>query len=281
MASDQSLKLTNGGELDLFFIGVGSMFAMKNFQTNFLIVKGESHLLVDFGMTGPLALATTARLHPAMIEYFLPTHCHEDHVGGTSYLALMNRYVGIPFMKRPKIKMVITEEYRQILWERTLRGSLEWNETVTRTGRLTTLNDYYDFVTPVHNAGGKRETWTAQVGSIKVEMFRTRHVPEQAKTLSESFVSYGVCIDDRVFVSGDTQFDRELVEWYDERGAEAFFHDVQFFPGAVHAPLDDLKTLPEPLRRRMFLMHYADNWDRQDASAFAGWTRQGVIYKFD
>ena len=46
------LSLKNDGQLELFFIGVGSAFALKNNQTNFLIIKGDKHIMVDFGMTG-------------------------------------------------------------------------------------------------------------------------------------------------------------------------------------------------------------------------------------
>ncbi len=58
------------------------------------------------------------------------------------------------------------------------------------------------------------------------------------------------------------------------------FHDVQFFPGAVHAPLSELATLPAAMRDKMLLVHYADNWQEQDISGFAGWARQGVLYRF-
>lgn len=59
------------------------------------------------------------------------------------------------------------------------------------------------------------------------------------------------------------------------------FHDVQFCPGAVHAPLNDLKTLPAEIKAKMWLMHYADNWQSQEIKDFAGWTQQGVRYIFD
>jgi len=58
------------------------------------------------------------------------------------------------------------------------------------------------------------------------------------------------------------------------------FHDVQFFPGAVHAPLDDLKNLPESLKRKMHLMHYSDNYKDHCIEEFAGWTEQGKSYIF-
>jgi len=86
-------------------------------------------------------------------------------------------------------------------------------------------------------------------------------------------------IEDRVFVSCDTKCDPDLLEIY--KHAECFFHDVQFFPGAVHAYLDELREkVPDDIKKRMHLMHYADNWRDQDITGFAGWTKQGVKYNF-
>ena len=36
-------------DLELFFIGVGSAFTKRQYQTNLLIVKGDDHLLIDCG----------------------------------------------------------------------------------------------------------------------------------------------------------------------------------------------------------------------------------------
>jgi len=70
-----------------------------------------------------------------------------------------------------------------------------------------------------------------------------------------------------------------LIDIY-QNCAEYFFHDVQFFRGAVHAPLEDLRTYPAEIRQRMHLMHYADNYKEQDIEGFAGFTKQGVRYLF-
>ena len=92
------------------------------------------------------------------------------------------------------------------------------------------------------------------------------------------FCPSGVMIDNRVFVSCDTKFDPELIDYYSY--AERMFHDVQFFPGAVHAPLQDLRGIPPEVKVKMDLIHYADSWRDQDVNGFAGWAEQGVIYSF-
>jgi len=268
-------SLKTDGELKLFFIGVGSAFANKHKQTNLLIMKGDDHVMVDFGRTGPEAFQSTTRLSPYEIEVVLPTHSHGDHIGGLEQLAQMNRYVGIPFMKRPKLQMVIGAEYQRVLWENSLRGGLEYNEELAQ-GRVMTFTDYFDIIRPEWYAHQPREIFYVDVGSIQLEIFRTNHIPEQSNSWAGSFISYGLYIDNRILYTGDTKFDPELYELYSN--PEAIFQDVQFFPGAVHSPLDDLKTLEPDLKKKMNLVHYADSFEEQDISDFAGWAGQGIEY---
>ena len=272
-----NFPLKNDGQLEIFFIGVGAAAAEKHNQTNFLIVKGDTHILVDLGSTGQRALRETAGLGLSDIEVILPTHSHADHVGGIENLALNNRYVGRRFQQKPKLKMIIGEEYQRMIWDYTLRGGLEYNEE-NDAGQKLYLVDYFDIVRPKWKTHQPRETFEVDYGGIHLEIFRTKHIPDTSSNWETSFLSYGLFVDDRIFLSGDTRFDQELIEMYAH--AEYFFHDVQFFPDAVHAPLADLRTLPSEIKARMGLIHYADNFYQQDISGFAGWAGQGVGYLF-
>ena len=275
----EKLRLTNDGNLEICFIGVGSAFARTLNQTNFIIIKGDSHIMVDFGMTGPNALRQVTGLEPTDLEVILPTHSHADHVGGIECLGLMNRYVGIPFMKKSLLKMIINEEYQRILWENTLKGGMEWNEKDEETGQKLDFSDFFEVVRPTWKTHSPREIWEVDYDGIHIEMFRTKHIPNTAAGWESSFVSYGLFIDGHVFVSVDTRYDPDLLDLYADRSS-IMFHDVQFFPGAVHAPLGDLHTQPDDRKKKMHLMHYADNWAEQDITGFAGWTEQGAIYGF-
>jgi len=277
---ENGFSLKNSGELELFFIGVGSAFASTLNQTNFLIVKGDAHIMVDFGMTGPNALLETTGLKPTDIGVILPTHSHADHVGGIECLALMNRHIGIPSMNKPKMTMIVSKEYQRLLWNLSLRGGLEWNEEEEDSKRMLSLTDYFYIIQPEWKSCQPREIFKVELGDIQIELFRTKHIPQQSNDWQNSFVSYGLLINERVFFSGDTRFDPDLIDLFDNR-SEIMFHDVQFFPGAVHAPLEDLRTLPHGVKEKMFLVHYADNWPDQNISGFAGWTRQGVRYIID
>ena len=277
LPADRKLALKNDGALELFWIGVGSAAAKRHAQSNFLIIKGDAHVLVDFGALGPLALLQTARLKPTDIRNILPTHSHADHIGGIEEMFLTWRYGSV---KRggPKPMCIINEHYQEILWDRSLRGGLEWNEEAGR-GQLLSFTDYCDVVRPTWKTQQPREIWTINFEGIQLDLFRTKHVPETATDWQSSFVSFGLMIDGRVLVSGDTRFDPDLLDVYADQ-AEVIFHDVQFFPGGVHTPLDNLRTLPTKWKEKMHLYHYSDDYEAQDITGFAGWTRQGVRYVF-
>ena len=284
--SDRGI-IENDGELDITFLGVGSAFSQEHFQTAILITKGMTHVLVDFGMDGPRALKALG-LGMQDITNFLPTHSHSDHVGGAEALALHNRYVAQRFMNKPKLLCIATPEYQRILWDYTLRGGLEWNEEQPDGRRKLGFGDFFKIKTPTWKTSQPREIHEVTIGDLKIEMFRTNHIPEQAPNWEASFVSYGLIIDDRVFFSSDSQFDKDLINHYicfpptEKKGwIEHWFHDVQFFPGAVHAPLADLRGLGGTIKENMTLMHYADEYKKHDISEFAGWAKQGATYRFE
>ncbi len=273
------LDLKNRGDgLEVFFIGVGSAFATTLNNTNFLLLKGDTHIMVDFGATGPKALMQVAGLQPTDIEVVMPTHSHADHIGGFECLALMNRYVGTRFMDKPKMKMIVAEDYERILWEHSLMGGLQWNEENIATEARLSFADFFDVIRPKWKAKSFRETFEVDYGGIHIEMFRTKHIPEQSTSWEESFVSFGIFVDNRLLITGDTRFDPDMILNYADK-SEAIFHDVQFFEGSVHTPLSDLETMPKGVKSKMYLMHYADNWYQQDIKGFAGWAEAGTIYR--
>ena len=65
------LELKNSGRLSVFFIGTGSAFSKRYFQTNVLVVKGEDHLLIDCGTLCPYALEKNYGLELKKIDNLL------------------------------------------------------------------------------------------------------------------------------------------------------------------------------------------------------------------
>jgi len=272
-------SLTNDGQLEIFFLGVGSQAAVRNYQTNFIIVKGDTHIFVDLGATaiGPGSLHSVAGLTPYDVGCILPTHCHSDHVGGIDLIHTLNRYVGIPLLKKEKLRMVISEDFQRVLWGEVLQGGSRHNER-DGMGRNLQFSDYYVPIRPVWKEFSPREIREVNVGPIHLEMFRTKHVPNNANSWEDSFISYGIMIDGKVLYSGDTRFDPELIELYGH-DAELVFHDAGSDP--VHANIKvegELKSLPDDIKARTFLVHYGDWWEGVDITGFAGWAEQGVSY---
>lgn len=275
--ADRPFSLQNDGQLWIYFLGCGSAFSKRHNQTNVLIVKGTDHILVDCGTTCSRALAQQ-NLSVLDIRNVLITHSHADHVGGLEEMILMNRYIT---RRRPRI--YITPEYQKILWNQTLRGGAEYNEL--HDGRSLSFDDYWEVVRPKKVRGAPREGRVFSIGGITIRTFRTRHYPEQAKTWNDAMYSIGLVVDERVIISGDTQFDTNLLpEVEPSGGAEAIFHDTQFYSGGIHASLGELTGLPEEYRSRMYLVHYGDNFEEKTAeiaaAGFGGLTRQQVIYEF-
>jgi ribonuclease BN (tRNA processing enzyme) len=276
---EKPLKLQNDGELEIVFIGVGGAFSYTLFNTNFLIIKGDAHLLVDFGNTGPYSLPQATGLGLGDISAILPTHSHCDHIGGVESLALWNRYVAIPFHNKPKLKMIISEDYERILWNNSLRGGMELNE-INSEGKALSFGDYFDVVRPRLKTLEPRPIFEVDWNGLHLELFGTNHIPEQAMNARDAFITHGLMIDGRVFFSGDTKFDRPLLDMYADR-SEIMFHDTSFMPNPVHASLQELRTLPEEMKKKIMLVHYGDAWQNQDTSEFLGLTRQGMRYIFD
>jgi ribonuclease BN (tRNA processing enzyme) len=271
------LALANEGGLDLTFIGVGSAFSKRFFQNNILVVKGDSHVLVDCGTRTPEALALMG-LSVAKIDNYLLTHTHADHIGGLEEVMLVNRYG-----PRRKTTMIVTDKLRKALWSMSLRGGASFNEE--HDGAYLEFEDFWNVIVPSPVRGGDRELCEARVGDIGIRLFRSMHIPDSSPDWRSSFLSYGLILDRRILFTGDTRYDPEMLLALDaEYGFEAIFHDCQLFAGGVHASLDELAGLPPAIRAKMRLMHYGDAIaDFQPKIAelgFAGIAEQWRTYSF-
>ena len=251
-----------------------------------LVIQGNHHVLIDCGTQGPLALNDLG-LSVLDVRCYLPTHSHADHIGGLEEVALMNRYT--PNISTPD--MIILRDYQDILWTKSLSGGCEYCEA--NQGRPLQLTDFFNILRPQNIEIEGRKFWVYKHGPIELVIMRTRHFPDTAISVDESQWCSGVFINRKVWISGDTMFDADYPIRF-AKLAEVMFHDTQLFFGGVHASNPELMTLPEDVRKKMFLYHYGDNWDKPETWAggtdkytgdpikdgFLGWTDQRTAYDF-
>ncbi len=273
---EKTIRLTNKGSLEFFFLGTGSAFSKKYFQTNLLIIKGKDHLLIDCGTLCPLAFYEyNTKL--AAVDNLLITHSHADHIGGIEEIALIAKY-----FSNKKVNVVITDEYKKLLWEESLRGGISYGEFAD--GHSLDFDSYFNQLKPNKIPRSFRPMYEVFIGDMNIKMFRTNHIPHSKGDWKKAFFSCGVLIDEKVMFSGDTRFDRELIDTMLEKypTIETIFHDCQLFSGGVHAFYGDLKKLPSDIKQKMFLCHYGDAAEKYNPinDGFAGFTKSGQYYNF-
>ena len=275
---NEKLNLKNNGKLALFFIGVGSAFNKTNFQTNLLIIKGEEHLLIDCGTLCSLILMDY-KFSIMEIKNYLITHSHADHIGGLEEALLCSRYI-----TKTKPNIIITEEYEKILWNNSLKGGIESNE-IKKNGMTLKFDDMFQIIRPRYVSRRPREYHEASIGNIKIKLFRTKHIPDSAKSWEDSSLSYGLVIDDRILFTSDTRYDPDLLLDFQKMipGIEYIFHDCQSYKGGVHAAYEELLNLPSEIKSKIILTHYNEGVEQKDfiKDGFFGLGKRGCYYIFD
>jgi len=271
------LSLTNDGTLELTFVGAGSAFSKKYFQNNILVVQGDEHVLIDCGTRAPEALSLLG-LSVMDVRNYLITHSHADHVGGLEEVMLVNRYVA-----RKKPTLIATKKYRKFLWEKSLKGGNAYSEK--KDGKWLELEDFWNIVEPEPIKGADRDLCFVRLGSLRMDIYRTKHIPDSSPDWKTSSLSYGVVINESVAFTSDTRFDRDLINFLEKNyKITTIFHDCQLFTGGVHASLDELATLPPEIKAKMRLMHYGDaalaQPDRATNLGFLGFVEQWHTYTF-
>lgn len=269
----EEIKQASQGNLVLCFVGVGSAFSKRNAQTALIIAKNGTTILVDCGTTIPIALNKQG-ISVSDFDYYHITHSHADHIGGVEELLLTCRYV-----LGTKPKFIITSQYQDILWEKSLKGGCEYNET-----GLLHFSDLMDPIRPEWVCAHPREIYTIDVEGIHLDIFRTIHIPGKVQDWAQAFWSTGLYIDKRVLFTADTRYDPEIFTDLDVSTCEAIFHDCQLNePGTVHATYSELKQLPNDIRQKIWLTHYNDNYEKfnPEADGFSGFTEAWKLYTWE
>ncbi|MEK3767496.1 MBL fold metallo-hydrolase [Paenibacillus sp. FSL R5-0887] len=220
--------------LSLQMLGTGNAFAKKYFNNNGLLLDENYTLLIDCGITAPLAMH---RLEKSFsdVNATLITHIHADHVGGLEELALTLKHV-----HGKKMTLLLPETLIEPLWNNTLKGGLYQEDAVS------SLSDIFD-VKPMQPENTYKLSPT-----LSLEIIQTPHIPGKN--------SYSLLINNEIFYSADMTFQPGLlISLVRERGIRIILHDCQLGgTGVVHTTLEELMSLPKDVRERIKLMHYSD-----------------------
>lgn len=222
--------------LYLQMLGTGGAFAKQYFNNNGLLFADRFTLLIDCGITAPLALHQIGKPMKD-IDAVLITHIHGDHVGGLEEYAFRMKY---GHGRKPVL--YVPELLAEPLWEHTLKGGLGQDG-------IESLENAFD-VRPL------REGQAVElVPGLSLEIIRTPHIPGKN--------SYSLYLNDEIFYSADMIFQPELLEeLVYRRGCRKILHEVQLTgPGQVHTTLEELLSLPADIREKISLMHYGDEME--------------------
>ena len=272
-----TIEFTNDGQISLFFLGTGNAFSKKYYQNNALIIKGKDHLMIDCGSMCPLSF-TEFNSNITEVKNFIITHNHADHIGGLEETALSDMYI-----TKSAPNMIITDEFKKILWKESLKGGLCMKGEETPDPYLK-FEDYFNQIKPKKIKHAPRPFYETAIGSLNIKLFRTKHIFTKYSTWKKSYYSTGILIDNRIIYTSDTKPDKDLIDWLTSQyNIEYIFHDCNFGHNSVHTDYEELlKILDKETRKKTFLCHYSDNaecnFERVLKDGFAGCVKRGIYY---
>lgn len=228
-------------------IGVGDAFTAHHHPTALLLEYDGFRLAIDCPDSYREALrnatSKAGREVPLQdIDHVLITHVHGDHMNGLEGVAFFKR-----FAESKRLRLVASQEVRDVIWDERLKAPMGvlWDGT---TFSDMTFDSYFDF-TPL--------SWSEQtaIGPFSIRARQTKHhVPTSALFIEAGGRTLGY--------SADTGFDPELIEFLEP--ADLIIHETNF--GPAHTPYEKLAALPQKLREKMRLIHYADSFDTKSSN---------------
>jgi ribonuclease BN (tRNA processing enzyme) len=226
--------------MKITFLGAGSAFTMKSWQTNILIEEKGMRLLLDCGSDIRFALRD-AGLSYKDIDAVYISHLHGDHVGGTEYLGFCSYFDP----NRPKPKLFA----HQNVVPRILPAGMESLE-----GLIANIYTFFD----VNSLGDNAEfLWQG----IRFEIVQSVHIMNgHAIIPSFGLIIHSPTSTKTIYWTADSQYaPSQLIKFYND--ADMIWQDCETYPfkSRVHAHRDDLTQLPANVKEKMLLQHVNDN----------------------
>lgn len=228
--------------MEILVVGVGDAFSAQHWGTNFLVRAADKVLAVDCPDSYFKALKQADfGITVDDLDGLFLTHLHGDHVNGLEMTLAWRKFV-----TKKKLNLFTTPEVAATLWEGRLKASIGTMFNGTEYLNFS-IEDYANVVVIPW------ETPTEIFPNLTVETRRTiHHIPTAALRLTTPNARFGH--------SCDTAFDPALIAWLDQ--CDLFFHEANF--GPAHTPIERLAELPESVRQKMRVVHYADHVQPDD-----------------
>ena len=252
------------------FAGVGSAFTSADYyQTNAVVIsESGKKLMIDCGGDARFSLGEIG-IGAADLDAVYISHLHADHIGGLEWLGFSTYFN--PNIPRPKLYCMDT--LIEPLWGAIGPG------LASIQGKEMYLKSYFEPIA-IHENGSF--VWE----DIKFTPVQTVHV------MSEYTIkySYGLLIRENgknkptVFYTADTQFcPHQIFDFYDR--ADFIFHDCETSPfkSGVHSHYEDLCTLKDIVKDKIWLEHYQPGTDDNEKAikdGFLGFVKKGQTFEF-
>ncbi len=226
--------------MELVFLGTGSAFTVgdNNYHSNALLkMDNGKSLLIDCGSDARHSLNALGLSYKDINAVYI-SHYHADHSGGLEWLALARKFD--PTVSKPDL--YASEELIPTLWQNNLSSGLK-----TLDDEDATIETFFN----THHVSDKFD-----YDGLKVNLIRTHHFKSN-KNWMPSFGIFFKANKTSVLFTTDTQFTPDYLMPYYEK-ADIIFHDCEttLFRSGVHSHFDQLKTLPDHIKKKMWLYHY-------------------------
>ncbi len=219
-------------------LGVGDAFSALRYSSCLAVEADGEWLLIDCPhpirkMLRDAGLAVDlGAIHGVAL-----THLHADHASGLEGYGYFTHFV----CGRPA-RLVAHADVIARLWDGHLAAGME--QLMQPGGAITSrsMGDYFTWQPVAEDA-------PAMIGPFTIECRRTiHHIPTTAFRIRAA----GRCLG----YSADTAYDDALIAWLSD--ADLIVHETNL---GVHTPYEKLAALPAPLRAKMRLIHYTDQFD--------------------
>jgi len=250
--------------MKLTWLGTGTINSYNNYHTNALLTDetNKQHLLIDCGGDIRFSLKDVGLTYTD-IENIYISHLHGDHCGGLEWLGFCRLFD--PSVDSPNL--FISESIKNELWSNTLSGGMR-----SLQGKINELSSYFNVRSICKNG-------TFDFSIAEIQLVQSMHIMD-----GFSFVPcFGIIIKvngKNVYLTTDCQFCPDQIKDFYEM-ADLIFHDCEILPfrSGVHANYMDLKTLPNEVKAKMWLVHYQE-MERPDAvsDGFKGFVEKGQVF---